>query len=203
MPAGDHSLCVCECCQAPPITSPENIHTEVDQRLRTLEQLLFVPFDWPFVALHEDAQLPEKSGELEACWDMRCVADERFLSPDCILGMQHRVEKPFIELRSGHSHVFHTGLSCAIPEGRAAYLWDRSGMGAKQKIHRLAGVIDCTYRGEWMVCLTNLGFDSQIIQAGDKIIQVQLALVLPAEPRWSTALPKSYRGTAGFGSSGR
>ena len=76
-------------------------------------------------------------------------------------------------------------------------------MGAKKNIHRLAGVIDCTYRGEWMVVLTNLSKDSHIIEAGDKIIQAQLALVIPANPVWTNELPESYRGESGFGSTGR
>jgi len=173
------------------------------RRMERLEGLLTSPMSLPFKKLHPDACLPAKSGELEACYDICCVADENFWDEDTVLGVNKGVSAPFALLEPGRSRIFHTGLACAIPEGRAMYLWDRSGMGAKKNIHRLAGVIDCTYRGEWMVCLTNLSSSSHLIEAGDKIVQGQLALVLPGSPVWVDDLPESYRGEAGFGSTGR
>jgi len=176
---------------------------ENEYRLQVLEQLLIADMVLPFKRLHEDARLPFKSGELEACYDMTCVEDDSFRSFDCYMGLDHCVRENFKPLKPGQSHIFHTGVACAIPQGRVLFLWDRSGMGAKRNIHRLAGVIDCTYRGEIMVCLTNLSKDVQIIEAGDKIIQGHLALVLPGTPKWVVELPSSYRGEAGFGSTGK
>jgi dUTP pyrophosphatase len=157
----------------------------------------------PFKSLHPDAQLPNKAGELEAAYDITCVTDERFLPHNCKLGLDNDMENPFIALKPGDSHMFHTGLSCAIPEGRGMFLWDKGGMGAKKKIHVLAGVIDCTYRGEWLVCLTNLSRDTRFIQAGHEIVQGHLALILPGDPVWVDELPESYRGEGKFGSTGR
>jgi len=176
---------------------------EMEQRLQRLEALLVFDIDFPFKKLHPDATLPAKAGEKEACYDFTCVADENFLPTDCVLGLEKGVQSPFVEMRPGDSRVFKLGIAAAIPEGRALFYWDRSGMGAKRNLHRLAGVIDSTYRGEWMVCLTNHSRDVQIIEAGDKIIQGHLALVLPGTPKWVDDLPESYRGEAGFGSTGR
>jgi dUTP pyrophosphatase len=75
-------------------------------------------------------------------------------------------------------------------------------MGAKHNIHRLAGVIDANYRGEWMVSLINLSKKPYTIFEGDKIIQAiiqrdeQLDFVLGE-------LDETSRGEQGFGSSGR
>lgn len=171
--------------------------------LRLLLDLFREDLVLPFKRLHPDATLPAKSGVSEACYDITCVADDDFEAPDSACGVTNDVMCPCVVLKPGDSHVFKTGLACAIPQGRAMYLWDRSGMGAKRNIHRLAGVIDCTYRGEWMVCLTNLSKSSQVIHTGDKIVQGQLALVLPGKPIWVDELPESYRGKAGFGSTGR
>jgi dUTP pyrophosphatase len=134
-----------------------------------------------FKKLRPDAEIPAKAGMLEAGIDITTV--------DCV------------QLAPGESYVFHTGLAAAIEEGYCVVLFDRSGMGAKRNIHRLAGVIDCTYRGEILVCLVNLSDDSQFIQPGDKIIQ---GLVLPV-PEVSIlevdTLDETERGSKGFGSS--
>jgi dUTP pyrophosphatase len=179
------------------------LSTDEIARLRSLLDLFREDVVLPFKRLHPNATLPAKSGEDEACYDFTCVADANFEAPNSELGVQYDVECPFVLLQPGDSYNFKTGVACAIPQGRAMYLWDRSGMGAKKNIHRLAGVIDCTYRGEWIVCLTNLSKSAHVIQAGDKIIQGQLALVLPGTPVWTDELPESYRGEAGFGSTGR
>ncbi len=168
-----------------------------------LENLLINAVDFPFKRLHPNAKLPAKAGELEACYDISCVADDRFWEPECIAGIEYGVKKKFMELKPGRSHVFHTGLACAIPKGRALFLWDRSGMGAKKNIHRLAGCLDSSYRGEVLVSLINLSNDTHIIEEGDRIIQGHLALVLPGTPVWVDELPESYRGYKGFGSTGK
>ena len=176
---------------------------KLEEQVEQLMGLLVYECWLPFKSLHPDAQLPRKSGEDEACYDFWCVADDTFWPKDSVCGINMNVSNPFVLLYSGDSRTFKLGLSCAIPKGRAMYLWDRSGMGAKKNIHRLAGVIDCTYRGEWQVSLINLSKDTHVIQAGDKIIQGQLALVIPGVPGWVDELPDSYRGSNGFGSTGR
>jgi len=135
-----------------------------------------------FQKLRPDAKIPAKAGAKEAGIDITTV--------DCV------------QLVPGECHIFHTGLAAAIEEGYCVVLFDRSGMGAKKNIHRLAGVIDCTYRGEWLVCLANLSEDTHFIQPGDKIIQ---GLVLPV-PETSIievdTLDETERGSKGFGSTG-
>ena len=104
-------------------------------------------------------------------------------------------------LQPGESHIFPTGLKASIDDGFCVVLFDRSGMGAKKNIHRLAGVIDSDYRGEWLVCLTNLSEQAHMIHEGTNIVQ---GLVLPVPELSITevdSLDDTERGCKGFGSS--
>lgn len=169
-------------------------------KLRELLGVFFYERELKFKKLHNDAKLPEKAGKLEACYDICCVEDEDFID----FGVHNNGDTAsYYIMNPGESKIFHTGLSCEIPDGQAMFLWDRSGMGAKKNIHRLAGVIDCTYRGEILVSLINLSKDVNIINAGDKIIQGHISLVIPGKPVWSDELSESWRGENGFGSTGQ
>ena len=106
------------------------------------------------------------------------------------------------DLQPGARHLFSTGISVAFPAGYVALLWDRSGLGSKG-IHRLAGVIDSEYRGEWKVVLVNLSNEPYEIKAGDKIIQCVLQKFEPVTITEVDDLDESRRGAGGFGSSGR
>lgn len=105
-------------------------------------------------------------------------------------------------LKPGELHLFSTGVAVEIPSGFAALLWDRSGLGSKG-VHRLAGVIDSGYRGEWKVALLNTTKAPFPIKKGDKIIQCVVQRFEPVSIRWAKKLAGAQRGTKGFGSSGR
>ena len=105
-------------------------------------------------------------------------------------------------LKPGEVHMFTTGISVEFPKGYVALLWDRSGLGSKG-IHRLAGVIDSGYRGEWKVVLLNTTKKPYKIQAGDKIVQCVMQKYEPVKITEAKQLKASKRGKKGFGSSGR
>lgn len=105
-------------------------------------------------------------------------------------------------LQPGERHMFTTGISVEFPEGYVALFWDRSGLGSKG-IHRLAGVIDSGYRGEWKVVLLNTTREPYEIKKGDKIVQCVLQKFKPVEIKEVEELNDSTRGGKGFGSSGR
>jgi dUTP pyrophosphatase len=105
-------------------------------------------------------------------------------------------------LEPGEVHAFTTGISVEFPEGYVALIWDRSGLGVRG-IHRLAGVIDSGYRGEWKIVLVNLSEKPHEVQAGDKLAQCVLQKFEPVEITEAEHLVQSARGGAGFGSSGR
>lgn len=105
-------------------------------------------------------------------------------------------------LQPGELHLFSTGVAVEIPRGFVALLWDRSGLGSKG-IHRLAGVIDSSYRGEWKVALLNTTRQSFFIKKGDKIIQCVMQRFEPVTIKWAKKLSNTSRDKKGFGSSGR
>src|SRR3989344_6422200 len=102
-------------------------------------------------------------------------------------------------LKPGETYMFSTGICVEFPKGYVALLWDRSGLGSKG-IHRLAGVIDSGYRGEWKVVLLNTTKKPFKIARGDKIVQCILQKFEPVKITTVKKLKKSRRGDRGFGS---
>lgn len=131
------------------------------------------------------------------------------LSSDAILPTKTHVSDAGLDiytneaytLAPGERHAFATGIAVEFPEGHVALLWDRSGLGSKG-IHRLAGVIDAGYRGEWKVVLLNTTAESFAIKKGDKIVQCLLQRFEPAEIQEVSELSDTDRGAKGFGSTG-
>ena len=105
-------------------------------------------------------------------------------------------------LKPGELHLFSTGVAVEIPNDFVALLWDRSGLGSKG-IHRLAGVIDAGYRGEWKVALLNTTQQLFPIKRGDKIIQCVVQRFEPVVIKGVKKLSDTSRAKKGFGSSGR
>lgn len=116
-----------------------------------------------------------------------------------------------VSLYSGQPGLIRTGISAEFPKGYVALVWDRAGLGSRG-IHRLAGVIDSDYRGEWKIAMVNLLFANEPkfglsvvphrINAGDKIAQV----IFQKFENWPIveveSLDETARGEKGFGSSG-
>ena len=100
------------------------------------------------------------------------------------------------------SHTFHTGIKVATPHNYGFLVRDRSSLGVKDIAVR-AGVIEGTYRGEWLIHLMNLSHKPRTFYSGDKIAQAILTPIVPGELEVVDSLPESDRGEKGFGSSGR
>jgi len=132
------------------------------------------------------------------------------LSPDAVVPTKENSNDAGIDvytnesyvLQPGERHTFGTGVAVEIPDGYVALFWDRSGLGSKG-IHRLAGVIDSGYRGEWKVVLLNTSDEPYEIKKGDKIVQCVLQKFEPVDIQEVDELSDTERGEAGFGSSGR
>ena len=84
-------------------------------------------------------------------------------------------------------------------------MFPRSGMGIKRhlRLSNSTGIIDSSYRGEWMVALYNDGKEAQIIHHGDRIAQFTLLPVLSITLTEVSELNETERGENGFGSSGK
>lgn len=132
--------------------------------------------------LHPDAKLPTRATEGAAGLDLYSVCD-------CGLPPNTRLIVP-------------TGLAMELPEGRVGFIWPRSGWAVKYGIDRLAGVIDCDYRGEVGVVLHNDGSEYVKIKKGDRVAQMVIQKYEKMDPVWASSMGYTDRGEGGFGSSG-
>ena len=114
------------------------------------------------------------------------------------------IEKP-IKIKPQSSALISTGLSIAIPEDTEVQIRPRSGLAAKSSISVLntPGTIDSDYRGEIKIILFNHGKEEFTINNKDRIAQMILMPVLKAEFEEVEELPKTIRGSGGFGSTGK
>ena len=114
------------------------------------------------------------------------------------------IEKP-INLEPGKSCLVPTGLSVAFLEEYEIQIRPRSGLAAKNNISVLntPGTIDSDYRGELKIILFNHGDKEFVVNNGDRIAQMVLMPILKIEFEEVDNLPKTIRGSGGFGSTGK
>lgn len=161
---------------------------------------------------HPEAKPPTHGSEHAAGYDLYCVGGVQGMDPGQLKivedklphwpAAQDDLDSGNFALYPGKGHLFRTGLAMAIEPGHACYFWDRSGMGAFKEVHRLAGVIDEDYRGEWLVKLINHSDQIVRIKPGDKIVQGIFQERIECEFSLVAELPESTRGAGGFGSTG-
>ena len=114
------------------------------------------------------------------------------------------INKP-INIKPKKSSLIPTGLSVAFSKDYEIQIRPRSGLAAKNNISVLnaPGTIDSDYRGEIKVILFNHGKEEFIVNNGDRIAQMILMPVIKAEFEEIKELPKTVRGSGGFGSTGK
>jgi dUTP pyrophosphatase len=140
----------------------------------------------PVRLLSEQARVPTRAHEGDAGLDLR-AAEGTTVGP-------------------GKRASVGTGISIEIPPGYAGLVLPRSGLAAKYGISLVnsPGLIDSGYRGEIRVLLLNTDREQPFaIEPGDRIAQLLVTPVAPAEPVEALALTATARGEGGFGSSGR
>lgn len=108
-------------------------------------------------------------------------------------------------LRANSRGVVPTGLAIAIPEGYYGRVAPRSSLAVKNGIDTGAGVIDADYRGPVGVVLFNHSNEDYVIRCGDRIAQLILEKIITPEVTEVVdgELPKTVRGSCGFGSTGK
>jgi len=114
------------------------------------------------------------------------------------------LESP-VNLKPQESAIIPTGISIAIPEDTEVQIRPRSGLAAKSNISVLntPGTIDSDYRGEIKIILFNHGKEDFVINNNDRIAQMILMPIVKAEFEEVENLPKTLRGSGGFGSTGK
>ena len=112
--------------------------------------------------------------------------------------------KSNVEIDPGEKAIIPSGFSLSVPKGFEIQIRPRSGLAAKKGISVLntPGTIDADYRGEIKVILINLSKEKFIVENGMRIAQMVFSPVIQAELEEVKELPKTSRGTGGFGSTG-
>ena len=120
------------------------------------------------------------------------------------LDLMALLEDP-IKIKSQESTLIPTGISVAIPWDTEIQIRPRSGLAAKSNISVLntPGTIDSDYRGELKIILFNHGNKDFIVNSNDRVAQMVLTPVIKMELEEVDQLPKTIRGSGGFGSTGK
>lgn len=98
-----------------------------------------------------------------------------------------------------------TGIRVSVPDGFEAQVRPRSGLAIEHGVTVLntPGTIDADYRGEVKVILVNLGSEPFTVRPGDRVAQMVFQKVMRASFREVEELPRTERGSGGFGSTGK
>ena len=96
------------------------------------------------------------------------------------------------------------GFKTEIPEGYYCEVVPRSGNALWRglTITNSPGIIDSSYRGEWLAIIQNTGIWGQKLKIGDKIAQFIVKKMVDAVLEETDSLEESERGIGGFGSTG-
>ena len=111
-------------------------------------------------------------------------------------------------LKPNESILIPSGIKMKVPEGYMLQYNNKSGVASKRGLLVGASVVDCGYMGECHINLHNISKTTQIISAGDKIVQGILVPVgnhMPEEMKGEHELygdSESERSINGFGSTG-
>ena len=138
-------------------------------------------------------KLPIKKLVPEATLPTRAHEDDAGLD---LYGLETKIIQP------GDGEMIRTGVAVAIPEGHVGLVADRSSL-AKRGLKTAGGVIDAGYRGELGVVVRNMGPESIVLTAGDRIAQLLIIPIATPAPVEVEELGETSRGVNGFGSTGR
>jgi dUTP pyrophosphatase len=133
------------------------------------------------------------------------------LNPDAIVPRYAHEGDAGLDLFSTQTIIIHpgervqipTGVAIELPPGYVALIWDKSGLSSLHGLKIMAGVIEHTYRGEYMACMINLGPKDYTIEKGHKVAQLLIQKIETAVVEVVDELSESVRGTNNFGSSGK
>jgi len=142
--------------------------------------------DVRFKRLNDLAKIPTRGSKFSAGYDLYAATD-------------HDIQIP------PHSTVMiGTGLAMEIPTGWFGAVFPRSGIATKRGLRpaNCVPVIDCDYRGEWLIPLHNDSNETMTVQAGERIAQLVILPYQDIDFKEVDELHNTDRGTGGFGSTG-
>lgn len=124
--------------------------TKVENKVNTQVETVTLPFT------KEKTQEVRETKSIDFCWAVR---DERVKIPvkresDAGYDIYAFFEEDYIIINPKQSKIINTGLYSALPENYFLEFKERSST-AKYNMGIRAGVIEGTYRGELLVCISN------------------------------------------------
>ena len=159
--------------------------------------------------LSDTAKLPTYGSEKAACADLYADLSQHCidLNPD----VETRNESgnnnaPFqlVGIAPHETVKIPTGWAFQPPEGYAGFIYARSGLSTNKGLRpgNCVGVCDEDYTSEYIVALHNDTDETQTINHGDRIAQVEFRPYSQAEFEEVDSLDSTERGEGGFGSTG-
>ena len=105
----------------------------------------------------------------------------------------------------GELEKLNTRICVEIPKGYVGLIYIRSSLGAKHGITlaNSVGVIDCDYRGELMVFVTNTSSMKYTVRPGDRFAQLVITKYEQFPIEECEELSTTDRGSGGFGSTNK
>lgn len=113
----------------------------------------------------------------------------------------YALEDTFIPAKG--SAIVPVGIAADIPHGYWMRIENRSGMGFKYGLQVHPGIIDPSFLGELGVKMFNHTDKDVTIEAKQRFAQLVLYEAFFPEIEETFELPKTTRGTNGFGSTGK
>lgn len=142
--------------------------------------------DVRFKRLNDLAKIPTRGSKFSAGYDLYAATDNDIQIPP-------------------HSTVMiGTGLAMDLPYGYFGAIFARSGIATKRGLRpaNCVPVIDCDYRGEWIIPLHNDSNETMTVLAGERIAQLILLPYQDIDFKEVNELSNTDRGMGGFGSTG-
>jgi deoxyuridine 5'-triphosphate nucleotidohydrolase len=179
------------------------------------------------ISLTRDVKAPERGTEHSAGLDFFVPVFNKQFQADFIGKNKSQIESNEISISSDelilkpHSRVLipagvHVNLEeltgrmvdqddeSVVDAGLALIVHNKSGVGSKKGLDRLAEVIDQDYQGEIHLNVVNTSNELQVIKPGDKLVQMIILPVIYSRPE---VVPfdelynsNTERGEGGFGS---
>lgn len=154
-----------------------------------------------FVKCHANVKMPVQQHKGDAGFDVHMWQNLKSSAGD---------NPTSVTLYAGDCAIIDTGLIPCIPKGYVLKLYARSGLAIKHGIvlTNQVGIIDQSYQGNLMVCLTrlsNCGEEGFTLSRGDRIAQFCLEVSTADDVELvevTSAGFVSSRGVGGVGSTG-
>ena len=95
-----------------------------------------------------------------------------------------------------------TGIALEILEGHVGLVWDKSGISFNKSLKIMGGVIDASFRGEFVASMVNLSDQTQILEKGQKFTQMLIQKFEHCDILEVEKLTDTVRGEGREGSTG-